>query len=90
MVRANRLLQVLFQFLNFLGWNHMELFVSWLIKQISMGITVILGGEFREWSEGKKGEKKIKPCSVQELSSVSGKDQPEESVPPALDLCHSH
>lgn len=55
----------------------MELFVSWLVKQISMGIIVILGGEFREWSEGKKrGEKTIShpgPGTVQELSSVSGK-----------------
>lgn len=72
----------------------MELFVSWLVKQISMGIIVILGGEFREWSEGKKrGEKTIShpgPSTVQELSSVSGKYQTEDSVPPALDMCHSH
>lgn len=55
MVGANQLLQLkfCFSFSTFLAKNHMEFFVTWLIKQISMGIMVILGERW-EWLEGKK------------------------------------
>lgn len=69
----------------------MVLFVSWLIKQISMGITVILGGRVqrmvRREEEGRE-ENQALFCARAKLSLWEF--QTEHSVPPALDLCHSH